>query len=228
LGLAYHAARIETVALDINAFDFRLTPAYDHAYMPAVLSGIFRPCELMTNTFFTIGHSTRTIVEFNGLLKESGVNFVVDVRSIPRSRTNPQFNQQSLPKTLAPWQIGYEHIAELGGLRGKVPGVVPSPNTYWQVRSFQNYADYALTAPFAAGLALLRERGGQHRSAIMCAEAVWWRCHRRIISDYLLAAGEQVMHILGKSHVDVASLTPGAVVRDDGTVVYPAEGRQPA
>jgi uncharacterized protein (DUF488 family) len=180
----------------------------------------------MTNTFFTIGHSTRTIAEFNGLLQESGVNLVVDVRSIPRSRTNPQFNQQSLSKALEPWQIGYEHIAELGGLRGKVRGAMPSPNAYWRVRSFQNYADYALTAPFAAGLALLREHGGQHRSAIMCAEAVWWRCHRRIISDYLLAAGEQVMHILGKSHVDVASLTPGAVVRDDGTVVYPAEGTE--
>lgn len=179
----------------------------------------------MTNTFFTIGHSTRTIDEFNDLLQESGVNLVVDVRSIPRSRTNPQFNQQSLPEALAPWQIGYEHIAALGGLRGKVHGVVPSPNAYWRVRSFQNYADYALTAPFAAGLALLREYGGQHRTVIMCAEAVWWRCHRRIISDYLLAAGDHVMHILGKSHVDVASLTPGAVVRDDGTVVYPAEAK---
>jgi uncharacterized protein (DUF488 family) len=153
---------------------------------------------------------------------------VVDVRSIPRSRTNPQFNQQSLPKALEQWQIGYEHVAELGGLKGKVRGVMPSPNAFWRVRSFQNYADYALTAPFAAGLALLREHGGQHRCAIMCAEAVWWRCHRRIISDYLLAAGEQVMHILGTSHVDVASLTPGAVVRDNGTVVYPAEGRQSA
>ena len=103
----------------------------------------------------------------------------------------------------------------------------PSPNAYWRVRSFRNYADYALTAPFAAGLARLRERGAQQRCAIMCAEAVWWRCHRRIIADYLLAAGEHVMHILGKSHVDVASLTPGAVVRNDGTVVYPAEGPQP-
>jgi uncharacterized protein (DUF488 family) len=145
---------------------------------------------------------------------------------MPRSRTNPQFNQQSLPDALAPWQISYEHIAELGGLRGKSRGAEPSPNTYWRVRSFRNYADYALTAPFAAGLALLREHGGQHRCVIMCAEAVWWRCHRWIISDYLLAAGEQVKHILGNSHVDVASLTPGAVVRDDRTVVYPAEGPQ--
>jgi hypothetical protein len=179
-----------------------------------------------TNTFFTIGHSTRTIVEFVDLLRESGVDLVIDVRSMPRSRTNPQFNQETLSETLEPWQIGYQHIAELGGLRGKSRGTESSPNTYWRVRSFRNYADYALTAPFAAGLARLQERGGQQRCVIMCAEAVWWRCHRRIIADYLLAAGEQVKHILGKSHVDVASLTPGAVVRNDGTVVYPAEGPQ--
>jgi uncharacterized protein (DUF488 family) len=176
-----------------------------------------------TNTFFTIGHSTRTIVEFADLLRESGIGLVIDVRSMPRSRTNPQFNQQSLPEALAPWQIGYEHSAALGGLRGKSPGAEPSPNTYWRVRGFKNYADYALTAPFAAGLARLRERGGRQRCAIMCAEAVWWRCHRRIIADYLLAGGERVIHILGKSHIEEASLTPGAVVRDDGSVIYPAQ-----
>jgi uncharacterized protein (DUF488 family) len=168
----------------------------------------------MANTFFTIGHATRTIVEFADLLRESGVNLVVDVRSIPRSRTNPQFNQQGLPEALAPW-------------RGNPRGAELSPNAYWRVRSFRNYADYALTAPFAAGMTRLRERGSGHRCAIMCAEAVWWRCHRRIIADYLLAAGERVMHILGTSHVDEAHLTPGAVLRNDGTVVYPAERPRP-
>ena len=180
-----------------------------------------------TNTFFTIGHSTRTIVEFVDLLRESGVGLVIDVRSMPRSRTNPQFNQETLAVTLAPFQIGYEHISELGGLRGKSRDAESSPNSFWRVRSFRNYADYALTAPFATGLARLRERGAEQRCVVMCAEAVWWRCHRRIIADYLLAAGEQVMHILGKSHVDVASLTPGAVIRNDETVVYPAQGLQP-
>ncbi len=145
------------------------------------------------------------------------------MRSIPRSRTNPQFNGESLQETLALWQIGYEHIAELGGLRGKSRGLEPSPNTYWRVRSFRNYADYALTGPFAAGLARLRELGIQHRSVIMCAEAVWWRCHRRIITDYLVGEGERVMHILGAEHVSEASLTPGAVMRGDGTIVYPEE-----
>ena len=181
----------------------------------------------MANSFFTIGHSTRTLGQFVGLLRESRVGLVVDVRSIPRSRTNPQFNQHGLREELAPWQIGYEHIAELGGRRGKTPGAEASLNAYWRVRSFHNYADYALTTPFASGLERLRERGLQHRCAIMCAEAVWWRCHRRIIADYLLAAGERVMHILATSHVDKASLTAGAVVRGDLTVVYPAEGPQP-
>ncbi|TXL69496.1 DUF488 domain-containing protein [Vineibacter terrae] len=178
----------------------------------------------MTNTFFTIGHSTRPLAQFVSLLQESGVDLVVDVRSIPRSRTNPQFNQQELSAELSSWQIGYEHITELGGLRGRTRNARPCLNAHWRLRSFQNYADYALTAPFASGLARLRERGRQHRCAVMCAEAVWWRCHRRIIADHLLAAGERVMHILGPSHVVAASLTAGAVVRDDGTVVYPAEG----
>jgi uncharacterized protein (DUF488 family) len=181
----------------------------------------------MRNPFFTIGHSTRTLSEFTELLLESRVERVVDVRSMPRSRTNPQFNSRSLAEDLAARQIGYEHIAELGGLRGKQHLGAPSPNAYWRVSSFRNYADYALTEPFAAGLARLRREGGQYRCAIMCAEVLWWRCHRRIITDYLLAAKEQVLHILGPSQVDAAQLTPGAVVRDDNCVVYPAPAPEP-
>jgi len=109
-----------------------------------------------TNTFFTIGHSTRTVAKFVDLLRESNVDLVVDVRSMPRSRTNPQFNLEPLPEGLAPWQIGYRHMAELGGLRGKQRLAESSPNAYWKVQSFRNYADYALTDPFASGLALLR------------------------------------------------------------------------
>jgi len=176
-----------------------------------------------TSTFFTIGHSTRTLDEFVALLQQSSVDLVVDVRSIPRSRTNPQFNRDSLPAALSQWQIGYEQLAELGGLRSRKRDSAASPNGYWQVASFRNFADYALTPEFAAGLAQLRILGTRHHCAIMCAEAVWWRCHRRIIADYLLASGEQVFHILGRGHVDAASLTPGAVVRKDGAIVYPAE-----
>jgi uncharacterized protein (DUF488 family) len=183
--------------------------------------------EALTNTFFTIGHSTRTIAEFVDLLREFGVDLIVDVRSMPRSRTNPQFNLEIFPEELACRQIGYEHITELGGLRGKWHATGPSPNAYWRVRGFRNYADYALTAPFATGLARLRERGSQRHCAIMCAEVVWWRCHRRIITDYLLAGGEQVLHILGTARIDKANLTPGAVLRGDGTIIYPAENLPP-
>lgn len=179
--------------------------------------------EVDTNTFFTIGHSTRTIAEFVDLLRESRVDFVVDVRTMPRSRTNPQFNGKCLPETLAPWQIGYQHIATLGGLRGRTRNSEPSPNGFWRVRSFRNYADYALTAPFADGLAQLRALGNKHCCAIMCAEAVWWRCHRRIITDYLISQGESVMHILGASQVNEASMTPGAVMNGEGSLIYPAE-----
>lgn len=181
----------------------------------------------ITSIFFTIGHSTRTLEEFVGLLRISSIELVVDVRSMPRSRTNPQFNIETFPDELGRRQIGYAHIVELGGLRGEQRGLEPSPNDYWRVRNFRNYADYALTGPFAAGLERLRELGHRRRCAIMCAEAVWWRCHRRIITDYLLAGGEQVMHILGSAHVDEAILTPGAVVRGDKTIVYPAANPPP-
>lgn len=171
--------------------------------------------------FFTIGHSTRTLDEFVDLLRQSQVRLVADVRSIPRSRTNPDYNRDDLPASLAKLQIGYKHFADLGGRRGRIRAVEPSPNGFWRVVSFRNYADYALTEPFAAGLDSLRAAGHAHRCAVMCAEAVWWRCHRRIIADYLIAAGEAVCHILGPGHVDAASLTPGAVVREDGRIIYP-------
>lgn len=175
----------------------------------------------MTHSIFTIGHSTRSIEAFVDLLRESSVAQVIDVRSIPRSRTNPQFNRDTFPGDLASSQIGYEHIAELGGLRGKQPHIAPSPNEYWRVESFRNYADYALTPPFREGLARLRRDARERRCAIMCAETLWWRCHRRIIADYLLAAGENVCHILGTAQIEVAEMTPCAVVREDGAIIYP-------
>jgi uncharacterized protein (DUF488 family) len=175
----------------------------------------------MTTPFFTIGHSTRAIEEFIGLLQGSDVQVVVDVRTIPRSRRNPQFNKDSLPQTLQSFQIGYEHMLELGGRRGKQRFIEPSPNTFWTNESFRNYADYAMGEDFRAGLAKLRELGGQRRCAIMCAEAVWWRCHRRIITDYLLVTGESVLHILGPDKVDAAELTAEARPQPDGTLIYP-------
>lgn len=174
--------------------------------------------------FFTIGHSNRALADFTDLLRESNVGLVVDVRKMPRSRANPQFNGESLAGALADLQIGYEHLAGLGGLRGRQPATAASPNGLWRVRSFRNYADYALTDAFASALAELRRLGAERRAAIMCAEAVWWRCHRRLIADNLIAAGESVFHIMGPGHVDPAQLTPGAAPQADGTVLYPAPG----
>ena len=171
------------------------------------------------NPFFTIGHSTRTVCELADLLRGADVDFVVDVRTIPRSRTNPQFNRDTLLGSLAECQIGYEHLAELGGLRGKQQSGGSSPNTFWQNTSFRNYADYALTAPFRHGLERLLEIGGERRCAVMCAEAVWWRCHRRIIADYLILHGATVFHILDLTHMTEASLTPSAH-RSGGGLIY--------
>jgi uncharacterized protein (DUF488 family) len=175
----------------------------------------------MARAFFTIGHSTRSVAELAGLLQQAEVGFVVDVRAFPRSRTNPQFNFDVLPASLAEWQIGYRHIQALGGLRGHRREQGPSPNAYWENRSFRNYADYTATPAFGIGLAELRDLGWMHTCAVMCAEAVWWRCHRRIIADYLIAEGERVFHIMGPGKVEPASLNPGAVPRHDGTLVYP-------
>ena len=172
----------------------------------------------MANPFYTIGHSTRTIPEFADLLREANVHLVVDVRTVPRSRTNPQFNRDALPESLAEYQIGYEHIAELGGLRGKQRLVEPSPNGYWENASFRNYADYALTDRFREGLDRLAALGSETITAIMCAEAVWWRCHRRIIADYLLASGRAVFHILGPGKIEPASMTSAARFTADGIV----------
>lgn len=175
----------------------------------------------MTHRFFTIGHSTRTVVEFVNLLRPQGVKVIVDVRSIPRSRTNPQYNAANLAKALSQFGIGYEHIAELGGLRGKKRDVPSDVNAFWENQSFHNYADYAMSDEFRSGMARLRQLGHGTTSAIMCAEAVWWRCHRRIITDYLITAGESVFHILGTNHVAPASLTPGAVPTAGGALSYP-------
>jgi uncharacterized protein (DUF488 family) len=176
----------------------------------------------MSVPFFTIGHSTRPIGEFIELLTDSEIGVVVDIRTVPRSRTNPQYNLDVLPKSLSELQIAYQHVADLGGLRPRAPHIAPEVNAFWENQSFHNYADYALGSGFQAGLARLRELGRDRRCVVMCAEAVWWRCHRRIIADYLLAAGEQVFHILGPHSVTPASLTKGAALQPDGALTYPA------
>jgi uncharacterized protein (DUF488 family) len=175
----------------------------------------------MSRDYYTIGHSTRPLEEFVEMLRHGAVDLVVDVRTIPRSRTNPLYNREALPRNLAPFQIGYEHVAELGGLRGKSVGVSDDVNAFWQNRSFHNYADYALSDAFEVGLSRLTLVGETRRCAIMCSEAVWWRCHRRIIADYLLHRGERVFHLMGPAQIQAASMTPAAVGSDDGKLFYP-------
>jgi uncharacterized protein (DUF488 family) len=176
----------------------------------------------MTEPFFTIGHSTRSVAELVDLLRPAAVQLVADIRTVPRSRANPQFNRDALPDSLAAFQIGYEHLAALGGLRGRQRRAEPSPNGFWENASFRNYADYALTDAFGAGLGRLRELGAERRVAIMCAEAVWWRCHRRIVADYLLAAGETVFHILGPGKIEEAKMTPAARPAPGRGLIYPS------
>jgi uncharacterized protein (DUF488 family) len=175
------------------------------------------------NPFFTIGHSTRSIPELVELLRAAEVRLLADVRSIPRSRANPQYDAETLAATLAPFGIAYDHFAELGGRRGRRAGAAPDANAWWTHVAFRNYADYASSDEFRAGLARLRDRGHEVRSAVMCAEAVWWRCHRRIIADYLIAAGETVFHIMGNGRMDPATLTPAAHAASDGALTYPRE-----
>jgi uncharacterized protein (DUF488 family) len=175
----------------------------------------------MSYPIFTIGHSTHTLAEFVALLRQVEVDLLVDVRSIPRSRAVPWFNIETLPDSLGADGIGYRHLTALGGRRHRPKGAPPSENTWWRVTAFRDYADYAQTTEFRAGLDELLALTGEHRCAVMCAEAVWWRCHRRIIADYLLAGGIPVEHIIGSGRPTPATLTPAAQARPDGTLRYP-------
>ncbi|HUY68599.1 MAG TPA: DUF488 domain-containing protein [Alphaproteobacteria bacterium] len=172
-------------------------------------------------TIFTIGHSTRPLAVFIDLLRAAGIDLLIDVRRFPHSRRQPQFNIEMLPGELAKAGIDYLHMPELGGRRPKRADQ-PSPHSLWRETGFRNYADYAETPAFrAAFVRLLSFTRDGKRPAIMCAEALWWQCHRRIIADYLLAAGIEVMHILDKK-TEPAHLTEGARPRPDGTILYSA------
>lgn len=171
--------------------------------------------------FFTIGHSNRSIEDFIAPLTAEGIGLLVDIRKIPRSRANPQFNEDTFPDALSAAGIAYERIDGLGGRRGKDPTISPEVNGFWTHQSFHNYADYALSADFHAALDHLIDAGHRRRCAIMCSEAVWWRCHRRIVADHLIARGEKVLHIMAPGRTEPAQLTSGAVVRNADVVLYP-------
>jgi uncharacterized protein (DUF488 family) len=171
---------------------------------------------------FTIGHSRHSIEKFTGLLRPCSVAHLVDVRRMPWSRFNPQFNCDRLDKSLSEHGIGYSHFEALGGLRRAVPQA-SFTNTGWSNEQFRNYADYALTPPFRDALQRLCYEASRQVCAIMCAEADWRHCHRQIISDYLIVAGLEVCHIMPDGSSTTAHLTPFASMEGGGSLAYRAE-----
>jgi uncharacterized protein (DUF488 family) len=167
---------------------------------------------------YTIGHSTRPIEDFIALLKAHEIQLLVDVRTIPRSRHNPQFNRDTLPDSLRPAHIDYQHMPELGGLRHARKD---STNLAWRNLSFRGFADYMQTPEFEQALTHLIEESRTSRTAIMCAEAVPWRCHRSLIADALVARGIEALEISSPTRTQPHKMTPFA--RIEGTQVhYPA------
>ncbi|SRR6266480_2648852 len=169
---------------------------------------------------WTIGHSTRTIGEFISLLEKHGIKLLADVRLLPGSKRYPQFNKETLAHSLGKVAIRYEHFPELGGRRKPRED---SPNTAWRNASFRGYADYMETEQFQNGVKHLLDRAADAGpTAIMCAEAVWWRCHRSLISDYLKARGIKVIHILDTNKTEPHPYTSAARIVN-GKLTYAAE-----
>ncbi|MGM7697149.1 DUF488 domain-containing protein [Microbacterium sp. A84] len=173
--------------------------------------------------FFTIGHSNRPLEEFVELLKESAITQVLDVRKLPGSSKYPQFNEDALGASLNERGIDLIRLDALTGRRPVNRDVPFEVNGWWENRSFHNYADHARSTEFRDALDALREQGAAHQTVLMCSEAVWWRCHRRIITDHLLARGDDVLHILGKGQIKSAALSDGAVIHSDHAVTYPVD-----
>lgn len=170
----------------------------------------------MSHTVWTIGHSTRSLDEFIELLRIYDVHAIADVRSFPGSRKYPHFGQELLAQSLHERGFGYEWFRELGGRRR---AHTDSPNTVWRNMSFRGYADYMETPAFQAAVKELIERTLHTRTALMCAEAVWWRCHRSMIADYLCVQGIEVIHILGDRNPKLHPMTaPARIV--DGRLTY--------
>ena len=181
------------------------------------------PKEELSLLVMTIGHSTRTIDEFVHLLRVHGATCVVDVRTVPRSAHNPQFNKASLARYLKKFGLKYVHLPGLGGLRHAKRD---SPNGGWRNASFRGYADYMQTQEFVESLEAAIQTAKQSQIALMCAEAVPWRCHRSLIADALLVRGIRTEDIMSATRRNVHTLTPFAQVRG-ATITYPAETSHP-
>jgi uncharacterized protein (DUF488 family) len=173
-------------------------------------------------TVFTVGHSTLPIERFSSLLAAYGIEQLADVRTVPRSRRNPQFNADALRESLKTAGISYVPLGELGGLRKPR---ADSPNSGWRNASFRGYADYMQTEEFGAGLARLVELASERRTAIMCAEAVPWRCHRSLVADALAARGIGVVEILSETSYRDHALTPFAHVSGTAVTYPPVQDR---
>jgi uncharacterized protein (DUF488 family) len=167
---------------------------------------------------WTIGHSTRPLEEFLELLRENRIGAIADVRRLPGSRRHPQYDQDAFAASLAEHDIGYHWFEALGGRRRAHAG---SPNTAWRNASFRGYADYMASAEFATGFVRLLELATRRRTAVMCAEAVWWRCHRGLLADALCVRGIEVLHILGAHDAQPHPYTSAATVID-GCLSYAA------
>lgn len=170
-------------------------------------------------TLWTIGHSTRPIDGFIALLTENDIAAVADVRRFPGSRRHPQFGREALGASLQDVRVGYEHFPELGGRR---PARSDSPNGAWRNDAFRGYADYMMTTEFREGIARLLLLAGRGRTAVMCAEALWWQCHRGLIADHLKAAGHEVVHIMGPGKTEAHPFTSAARMVD-GALSYAPE-----
>ena len=178
------------------------------------------PMHSASSAVYTIGHSSRPLQEFLDLLAESRVECVVDVRRLPGSRAFPQYDADALATSLAARNIDYWYLPPLCGRRTRAELKGAEPESFWSNASFSRYAAYARGEDFAQGLRQLLDRAEKQRCAVMCSEAVWWRCHRRIITDHLLALGVDVCHIMGPGKIDTATLTRGARI-SGGEVIYP-------
>lgn len=170
----------------------------------------------------TVGHSTRSFDEFLSLVQSADINLLLDVRRYPASRRYPQFNRENLTQSLRAHSIDYVHEPDLGGRRS---ATADSRNLFWRNASFRAYADYMNSPEFHAALERLLQAAEVKNVAVMCAEAVPWRCHRQLIADALVARGHEVRHILSDSRIDTHELNPGAVIAGDGTVHYPGKGQ---
>jgi uncharacterized protein (DUF488 family) len=175
-------------------------------------------------TVWTIGHSTHPFERFVALLVAHEIAQVVDVRRVPKSRRYPHFEGDALSRALPESGVAYVHLPRLGGWR---PAREDSPNGAWRNRSFRGYADYAMSEEFVVGLVQLREIAAARRTAVMCSEALWWRCHRRLVADRLLVAGDTVGHIASGGQVAVHRLTTFAKLGPGAQIIYPDRACSP-